>query len=300
VGGSRSVADQERRLLQPLVDDAERTERARLERIHDRGVAGWLGEVLQKAIRPEEAVDLLVVEDDPAQRLEFFVLALRLVLTAAVGEVGEDDAGLRQLPFAMHEHRRLAHLVDLVTIGRRALDHRAEEIHPLRLPVRADQIEHQRGAVAIAGLREAMEFVFGHRSPRCCYRVSVTLVPATEVPLKRSPEKVSVPSGFISSSLMVRPFSPMLQWRLRKKRSGQPPSGAIVPVSAPRLPAKVMAQDGAPGAVNTQWPFMSPGAGVLLADRRLCPPAQPASIRAKPAASARCIARAAAPISSSG
>ena len=62
----------------------------------------------------------------------------------------------------MREHRRLAHLVDLGAVLRRALHRLAEEVDEHRLPVRADQIEHQRGAIGIAGLGEAIELIFGH------------------------------------------------------------------------------------------------------------------------------------------
>ena len=68
----------------------------------------------------------------------------------------------------MHQHRHFAHLVDAVAVFRLALDTGAEEIDPNRLPVGADQIEHQRGAIGIAGLGEAIELIFGHERILIC------------------------------------------------------------------------------------------------------------------------------------
>ena len=82
---------------EPLVDDGEIAVDAALEERHHRRIAGGLGEVLQEAVRPEKAVDLLVVEDDPAQRFEPLVLALGLEFAGALGEIGQDHAGLGEL-----------------------------------------------------------------------------------------------------------------------------------------------------------------------------------------------------------
>ena len=41
-----------------------------------------------------------------------------------------------------------------------------EEIDVDRLPVRLDQVEHQRGAIGVAGLGEAIELVLGHDAPQ--------------------------------------------------------------------------------------------------------------------------------------
>ena len=65
----------------------------------------------------------------------------------------------------MHEHRRFAHLVDLGAELRRALHAFAEEIDEHRRPVGADQIEHQGRTIGIAGLRKAVELIFGHGVP---------------------------------------------------------------------------------------------------------------------------------------
>ena len=49
-----------------LVDDAERIVDAALEEFHHRWMAGGLCKIAQEAIRPEKAVDLLIIENDPA------------------------------------------------------------------------------------------------------------------------------------------------------------------------------------------------------------------------------------------
>ena len=72
--------DQELPSGQPLVDDGEIAVDAPFQERHHRRIAARACEILQKAIRPEKAVDLLIVEDDPAQRFELLVLALRLEL----------------------------------------------------------------------------------------------------------------------------------------------------------------------------------------------------------------------------
>ena len=78
--------------VQPLVDDGEVAVDAALEERHHRRIAGGLGEILQKAKRPEKAVDLLVVENDPAQRFQLLVLALRLEFA---GAFAQDKSGSR-------------------------------------------------------------------------------------------------------------------------------------------------------------------------------------------------------------
>src|SRR5205814_4248024 len=67
VRDGRPVAEQESAALEPLVDDAEIAVDASLEEREHGGIARRLREVLQEAVRPKEAVDLLIVEDDPAQ-----------------------------------------------------------------------------------------------------------------------------------------------------------------------------------------------------------------------------------------
>src|SRR4051812_13588392 len=77
VGDGRARAENERPASKPFVDNGKIAVDAALQKRHHRRVARRLGEILQEAIRPEEAVDLLVVEDDPAQGFEPLILALR-------------------------------------------------------------------------------------------------------------------------------------------------------------------------------------------------------------------------------
>ena len=57
----------------------------------------------------------------------------------------------------MDEHRHFAHLVDVLAVFRRARHALAEEVDEDRLPVGADEVEHQRDAIGVAGLGEAVE-----------------------------------------------------------------------------------------------------------------------------------------------
>ena len=157
-----SDAENVRPAGEALVDDAERIVDAAFEKFHHRRMAGGFGKIAQEAIRPEKAVDLLIVENDPAQRFEPLVLAARQEFFGMLGEIGQDHAGLRQRLAAMNEHRHFAHLVDAAAPFRRALHAFAEEVDEHRLPIGADQIEHQRGAVGVAGLGEAVQLIFGH------------------------------------------------------------------------------------------------------------------------------------------
>ena len=86
-----------------------------------------------------------------------------LNLPDALGEIGQDHAGLAELLVAVHQHRHFAHLVDFGAVLRRARLAALEEVDIDRLPVGADQVEHQRRAIGVAGLREAIELIFGHR-----------------------------------------------------------------------------------------------------------------------------------------
>jgi hypothetical protein len=62
----------------------------------------------------------------------------------------------------VHQHRHLAHLVDVGAVGWHALLALDEEVDPDRLPVGADEIEHQGDPIGVAGLSEAVELVLGH------------------------------------------------------------------------------------------------------------------------------------------
>ena len=70
------VAQHEWAAREPLVDNGEIAVDAALEERHHGGSPGGLAKFSQEAIGTEKAVDLLVVENDPAQRLEPLVLAL--------------------------------------------------------------------------------------------------------------------------------------------------------------------------------------------------------------------------------
>src|ERR1700733_8820947 len=61
-----------------LVDNAERIVDSPLEEFHHRRMTGGFCKIAQETIRPEKAVDLLIVENDPTQRFEPLVLAARL------------------------------------------------------------------------------------------------------------------------------------------------------------------------------------------------------------------------------
>ncbi len=69
----------------------------RLEGGEHGGIGRRLGPVPHEAIGAEEPVDLLIVEDEPAQRFQLFLLAHRQEPAGALGEIGEDHAGLREL-----------------------------------------------------------------------------------------------------------------------------------------------------------------------------------------------------------
>src|SRR5690242_10492685 len=83
VRDGRALAEHERAAGEPLVEDSEIAVDATLEKSEHGRIAGGLRQGLEEAVRSEKAVDLLVVEDDPAQRLEPLVLALRRELAGA-------------------------------------------------------------------------------------------------------------------------------------------------------------------------------------------------------------------------
>ncbi len=125
VGGERDVRDGGTcaqdigGLGEPLVDDAEIVGKAAREECFGAGISRG-GEIAQEAVGSEKAVDFLIIENDPAQRLQALVLALRLEFAGAVGEVGEANAGLAEFSRAMDENREFAHFVDLGAEFRRA------------------------------------------------------------------------------------------------------------------------------------------------------------------------------------
>jgi len=151
-------AQHERRLGKPLLDDREIAIDAALEKRQHGRIARRPREILQKAV----AIDLLIVENNPAQRFKPCVLARRLEPAGPFGEIAEDHRGLTELSCAMGQHWHFAHLIDFGTIFRRACLAALEEIDKDRLPVGADKVEHQRRAISIARLGEAVELIFRH------------------------------------------------------------------------------------------------------------------------------------------
>ena len=77
-----------------------------------------LGELDEKAQARQVGGELVVVEQRPAQDLAALVIALRSELAGDLGEIVEDDAGLREFSLAMFQHRNLAHGVDLRAVIR--------------------------------------------------------------------------------------------------------------------------------------------------------------------------------------
>src|SRR5262245_11497923 len=92
VGDGRVVTDDVGASGEPLVENAKRVVDAPLEKREHGRVARRPGEGAQKAIGPEITVDLLIVEDDPAQRFELVVLVAGLELARAPGEIAEAHA----------------------------------------------------------------------------------------------------------------------------------------------------------------------------------------------------------------
>jgi hypothetical protein len=78
------------------------------------------------------------------------------------GEISKDHARLAEFSPPVHEHRRFAHFVDAFPILRRALNALLEEVDEDRLPVGVDEIKHQRRAISVARLGEAIKLIFGH------------------------------------------------------------------------------------------------------------------------------------------
>src|SRR5437868_300061 len=89
ISGERDVrdggplAEQEFAGLKSLVDDAEIAVDAASKKCVDSGIGWRLHPVPQKTIGSQKSVDLLIVEDDPAQRFQLFILALRQVFARA-------------------------------------------------------------------------------------------------------------------------------------------------------------------------------------------------------------------------
>ena len=194
----------------------------------------------------------------------------RLELAGALGEIGEDHARLGELLGAVHQHRHFAHLVDLGAVLRRARLAALEEIDIDRLPVGADQIEHQRGAIGIAGLGEAVELIFGHwRSCHACEDLARQRRPASPhggfavEALPPSTAEAAPAAGSLWSRIIRRPLDG--PFAAGEEFPGQPPSGAIVPSTAlGRAAPNVMWHCPRPGELSSQRPAM------LSASRSAC------------------------------
>src|SRR5262249_27227517 len=87
---------------------------------------------------------------------------VRQEFSGVLGEIKKDHAGLAELLTSVSEHRRFAHVVDVLAVVGCALNASFEEIDVHRLPVRADDAEHQGRAVAVTRLGEAIKLIFGH------------------------------------------------------------------------------------------------------------------------------------------
>ena len=110
-----------------------------LEECQHSRISRSLCEILQEAERPEESVDLLVVEDYPAQGLQLFVLALRFELAGVLGEVSQDHARLGELFPSVHQYRHFAHFVDVVAVlwlALRALSKKSIQTGSQSAPIR--------------------------------------------------------------------------------------------------------------------------------------------------------------------
>ena len=66
VGDGRFIAQHERRLRKPLIDDPEIAVDAALQKGLDGRIAGRAREIFQEPVRSQESVDFLIVENDPA------------------------------------------------------------------------------------------------------------------------------------------------------------------------------------------------------------------------------------------
>src|SRR5689334_18502723 len=163
VGDGWLIAQKERHLRKPLIDDAEIAVDPSLEESQHGRIAGGSREVFQEPVRPKEPVYLLIVENDPPQRLQARIFGFRFETASAFGQVGENYSRLAELPGAVCENRDLAHFIDLGPVFRRPRFAALEEIDKDRLPIGANQIEHKCGAISIARLGEAIESIFRHK-----------------------------------------------------------------------------------------------------------------------------------------
>src|SRR5262249_24060422 len=155
---------------------------------------------------PKEAVDFLIIENDPAQRFKFFVFVLWFEPAATPGEVSKNHAGLGELFLAVNQHGHLTHFANFRAKFRCALSHGPKEINPNWRPIRSNQVEHQRGAIGVARLSEAIKLIFRHKSSSqlLFYRANVTGTPAVDRPSKWLPASFNSASGRFSCPVIVR------------------------------------------------------------------------------------------------
>src|SRR3954469_295298 len=98
------------------IEDGERALHAAAQEFGDRRLAG-LHEAHHEAQRRDVAGELVVIPQDPAHDLS---PVFTLELMEMVREMVEDYARLRKVPGAVLEYRHLAHLVDVLAVGRGA------------------------------------------------------------------------------------------------------------------------------------------------------------------------------------
>src|SRR4051794_29229016 len=162
VGDRGAFAQDEGRLRQALVHNRKRVVDAALEKREHLRMPRWSSDEAQEAIRTEIAVDLLVIEDDPAQCIEPLLFPGWLKLAETIGEIRKDRARLAELAVPVHQDRHLTHFIDAVAVLGGALLALDEKVHEFRLPIGAEEVEHQRRAIGIARLGEAIELILGH------------------------------------------------------------------------------------------------------------------------------------------
>src|SRR6516164_8064344 len=133
---------------------------------------------------------------------------------------------------------------------------------------RSAQIEHERSAISIPRLGEAVELIFRHEILLCSKSgaksyglASVTDSPPVACPWKRPAANESSAKVSLLWSRMISMSCSKVHLRLVKKFPGHPPAGAIVPSAAPGVDDSVMTQ--APlAAASRQRPPRSIGGGL--------------------------------------
>src|SRR5262249_47630294 len=137
VGDGWLIADKELPSAQSFVDDGKVAVNATFEKREHCRITCRFCEIFQKAKWPKEAVDFLIIENDPAQRFKFFVFVLWFEPAATPGEVSKNHAGLGELFLAVNQHGHLTHFVNFRAKFRCALSHGPKEINPNWRPIRS-------------------------------------------------------------------------------------------------------------------------------------------------------------------